>query len=272
MRLLDLFCKEGGASMGYHQAGFEVVGVDIDPQPRYPFEFHQGDALAFLIAHGDEFDAFAASPPCQAHSNAQRIQGREHHDFIREVRGLFRAFGKPYVIENVPGAPLLDPIELCGAMFPGLRTYRHRLFETNFPVVVPPHPVHTVPTTKMGRPPQAGEFMHVVGNFSGVAAAKAAMGIDWMSRDGLREAIPPAFNRADRPTADGPSRRRVCWGCGMTWTQPICQPCWSFTYPGSFPPRVLDDHSRICCRCGAATTSGLYIRIDPASVPYPSED
>jgi DNA (cytosine-5)-methyltransferase 1 len=193
MRLLDLFCKAGGCSMGYARAGFEVVGVDIEPQPRYPFEFHRGDALAFLIAHGHEFDAFAASPPCQAHSLAQRIQGRSHRDFITEIRALFKAFGKPYIIENVEGAPLQDPVLLCGAMFPGLRTYRHRLFESNIPLTTPEHPVHAAPNTKMGRPPREGEFMHVVGNFSGVAQAREAMGIDWMTRDELREAIPPAY-------------------------------------------------------------------------------
>ncbi|WP_433492985.1 DNA cytosine methyltransferase [Nocardia grenadensis] len=192
-RLLDLFCKEGGASAGYQRAGFEVTGVDIDPQPRYPFEFHRGDALAFLIAHGHEFDVIAASPPCQRFTNAQRIQGRDHHDFLSEVRALCQALGRPYVIENVEGAPLHHPVMLCGAMFEGLRTYRHRLFESNLPLQVPPHPAHHIRITKMGRPPRAGEFMHVVGNFSGVAAAKAAMGIDWMTRDGLREAIPPAF-------------------------------------------------------------------------------
>lgn len=192
-KLLDLFCKAGGASMGYHRAGFEVVGVDIEPQPRYPFEFVQGDALAYLIEFGNEFDAFAASPPCQAHSLAQRIQGRGHRDFIDEVRGLFRSFGRPYVIENVEGAPLREPIVLCGAMFPELRTYRHRLFESDLSLLAPAHPVHTVPNTKMGRPPRAGEFMHVVGNFSGVQQARQAMGIDWMTRDELREAIPPAF-------------------------------------------------------------------------------
>lgn len=192
-RLLDLFSKAGGCSMGYARVGFEVVGVDIEPQPRYPFEFHQGDALAFLIARGHEFDAFAASPPCQAHSLAQRIQGRAHRDYIREIRALFRSFGKPYVIENVEGAPLEDPILLCGAMFPGLRTYRHRLFESNLRLRVPAHPDHAAPNTKMGRPPRDGEFMHVVGNFSGVAQARVAMGIDWMTRDELREAIPPAY-------------------------------------------------------------------------------
>ncbi len=179
--------------MGYHRAGFGVVGVDIDPQPRYPFEFHQGDALAFLIEFGHEFDAFAASPPCQAHSLAQRIQGRQHRDYIAEVRALLKALGKPFVIENVEGAPLVDPVVLCGAMFPGLRTYRHRLFESNITFTVPAHPDHVAPTTKMGRPPRPGEFMHVVGNFSGVRQAREAMGIDWMTRDELREAIPPAY-------------------------------------------------------------------------------
>ncbi|WP_064078356.1 DNA cytosine methyltransferase [Prescottella equi] len=191
MKLLDLFCCQGGASMGYHRAGFEVVGVDISPQPHYPFEFHQGDALAFLMEFGDEFDVIAGSPPCQAHTNAQKIMGNQHPDFIDSMRALLPE-GKPYVIENVPGAPLRNPIELCGAMF-GLGTYRHRLFETNIHIDVPEHPEHSARTTKMGRKPQPGEFMHVVGNFSGVQQAREAMGIDWMTRDGLRESIPPAY-------------------------------------------------------------------------------
>ncbi|MBF6242738.1 DNA cytosine methyltransferase [Nocardia elegans] len=194
-RLLDLFCKEGGASMGYHLAGFDVVGVDLEPQPRYPFEFHRADALEFLEQHAAEFDAFAASPPCQRYSNTQRLRDREHPDLVAPVREAFErlANDRPWVIENVPGAPLRAPILLCGAMFAGLRVYRHRLFESNMPLPVPLHPAHRAKVTRMGRPPAAGEFMHVVGNFSGVAQAKAAMGIDWMTRDGLREAIPPAY-------------------------------------------------------------------------------
>lgn len=179
--------------MGYRRAGFEVVGVDIDPQPRYPFEFHQGDALKYLLEHWQEFDALHASPPCQAHTNAQKIRGNEHPDFIVAVRSAFRLIGLPYIIENVPGAPLDDPIELCGCMFPGLQTYRSRLFESNLPLPVLSCRPHEARTTKMGRPPREGEFMHVVGNFSGVAQARKAMGIDWMSRDELREAIPPAY-------------------------------------------------------------------------------
>jgi len=192
-KLLDLFCCQGGAGMGYHRAGFDVVGVDLFPQPRYPFAFHQRDAVEFLRIHGKRFDAIHASPPCQAFTNAQKLMGNEHPDFIAPTRELLLELGLPFVIENVPGAPLKDPFELCGSMF-GLGTYRHRLFETNFYVDVPEHPKHVARTTKMGRKPVDGEMMHVVGNFSGVEKAKRAMGIDWMNRDGLRESIPPAYS------------------------------------------------------------------------------
>jgi DNA (cytosine-5)-methyltransferase 1 len=193
MRILDLFCGQGGAGKGYAYAGFEVVGVDIDPQPRYPFEFHQGDALDFFFDNWPAFDAVHASPPCQQFTRAQRIMKNEHPDFIGECRLWFDYYHKvPYVIENVVGAPMKDSVMLCGQSF-GLGTYRHRLFETSFPVTAPEHPVHVRKTTKMGRRPQSGEMMHVVGNFTGVEQAKQAMGIDWMTRDGLREAIPPAY-------------------------------------------------------------------------------
>lgn len=192
-RLLDAFCCQGGASVGYANAGFDVVGVDIDPQPRYPFEFQQADALKFILEHHHEFDAFHASPPCQAHTNAQRIQGNEHPDFIPATRALFELIGKPWVIENVPGAPLNDAIVLCGPMF-GLETYRHRLFESNVSLTAPTHQLHAVPTTKMGRSPREGEYMHVVGNFSGVERAREVMQMPWATRDGLREAIPPRYS------------------------------------------------------------------------------
>lgn len=202
-RLLDLFCCQGGASRGYVDAGFDVVGVDIDPQPRYPFEFVQADALEYLAEHGHEFDAIHASPPCQAHTNAQKIMGRDHEDFIARTRLMLYGLNWhrtinldlppiPWVIENVPGSPLLRPVELCGAMF-GLSTYRHRLFESNRTITVPPHPVHEARTTKMGRAPIDGEFMHIVGNFSGVDQARRIMGMPWANRDGLREAIPPSY-------------------------------------------------------------------------------
>lgn len=193
MKLLDLFCGAGGCSVGYHRAGFEVVGVDISPQPNYPYEFHQGDALKFLLEHHHEFDAFHASPPCQAWTLAQRIRRNAHPDFITATRAAFGLIGKPWVIENVEGSPLRDPLTLCGVMFPGLRVYRHRWFESSEPLAVPLHGRHVAPIAKMGRPPQPGQYMHVVGNFSGAAAAREAMGIDWMTRDELREAIPPAY-------------------------------------------------------------------------------
>lgn len=201
-RLLDLYSCQGGAGYGYHQAGFDVVGVDLDPQPRYPFTFYQADAIQTLKSMLEVkrrfgtvvYDAIHASPPCQAFTNAQKIMGNEHPDLLAPTRELLIELGIPYVIENVPGAPLREPVELCGAMF-GLGTYRHRLFESNFTITPPEHPRHVIKTTKMGRTPVEGEMMHVVGNFSGVEKARKAMGIDWMTRDGLRESIPPAYTK-----------------------------------------------------------------------------
>lgn len=140
-RLLDLFCGAGGCSMGYHRAGFEVVGVDLHPQKRYPFEFHQADAIEFCREHAHEFDAIHASPPCQAYSALRHVTGREYVDLIPATRAALAASGKPYVIENVPGAPLGETgwlLLLCGTMF-GLVTpdgraeiRRHRLFECSW--------------------------------------------------------------------------------------------------------------------------------------------
>jgi DNA (cytosine-5)-methyltransferase 1 len=197
-RLLDAYCCQGGAGMGYHQAGFEVVGIDLQPQPRYPFEFHQGDAIDFIRTYGREFDAIHASPPCQRYSACQRIQGREHPDLIAATRAALRETGRPYVIENVAAAraELHRPVMLCGAMF-AMATYRHRLFETGNtpPAAALPHPLHRAPQTKMGRPVKPGEYGQFIGNFSGVDLARRVMGVEWMNRDGIREAIPPAYTR-----------------------------------------------------------------------------
>lgn len=115
MRLLDLFCGAGGAAMGYYRAGFEVVGVDIKPQPNFPFEFHQANALDFPV---DGFDIIHASPPCQAHTCLNVMwNAKKHADFVEPTREKLKASGLPYIIENVPGAPLIDPIKLCGSMF-----------------------------------------------------------------------------------------------------------------------------------------------------------
>lgn len=136
-RLLDLFCGAGGAAMGYHRAGFEVVGVDLKPQKHYPFEFHQADALEFLAEHGREFDVIHASPPCQAHTSLKNLHDKDYPELIEPTRRLLEKTGLPYIIENVVGAPLRNPILLCGSSF-GLRVRRHRLFESNWFLIAPP--------------------------------------------------------------------------------------------------------------------------------------
>ncbi|MFT9665740.1 DNA cytosine methyltransferase [Streptomyces rhizosphaericola] len=196
LRVLDLFCCQGGASMGYHRAGFDVTGIDLAPQPRYPFRFIQADAIDYVREHGAEFDFIHASPPCQRYSRAQKIQHREHPDLIAPTRAALEATGRPWVIENVEEAhrELRTQVTLCAAAF-GMRTYRHRLFETGgtFAFTPPHHPAHWAPLTKMGRPRAAGHFAHYVGNFSGVQEARTDMGVPWMNRDGIRECIPPAY-------------------------------------------------------------------------------
>lgn len=198
--LLDTFCKAGGAGMGYHRAGFEVIGVDIEPQPRYPFEFHQADALDFIARYGREFDVIHASPPCQYDSitaNLPNVDRDSHPQLIEPTRKVIQITGKPYIIENVPGAPLINPLMLCGSMFPGLRIYRHRLFETN-PVIWWP-PMACNHSYKM--PPSKGEyhtldkydFITCVGHCFQARSGRVAMAIDWMTRDELSQAIPPAY-------------------------------------------------------------------------------
>lgn len=217
-KLLDLYSCQGAASEGYRRAGFDVFGVDIDPQPRYPFRFHQGDALSVLrvLNNGgkvgfhatddsphlgpfftkwlwlDDFSAIHGSPPCQAFTNAQKIQGNEHPELIGPTRDLLVETGLPYVIENVPGSPVRADVELCGATF-GLHTYRHRLFESSIPLTQPAHRPHAAPTVKMGRPITEGDWYHAVGNFSGVDYIRRDLGVPWMTRDGIRECIPPAY-------------------------------------------------------------------------------
>lgn len=189
--LLDLFCGAGGASVGYHRAGFDVVGVDIAPQPNYPFYFVQADALTWL-KNAAPFAAIHASPPCQAFTRARKLQGNEHPDLLNAVREILADTGKPYVIENVPGAPLINPTLLCGMMF-GLNVYRHRLFESSVPLPLIMHPPHHKPHVKMGRPVKAGDIIQVIGNFSGVEYAQKAMGINWMGQKELAQSIPPAY-------------------------------------------------------------------------------
>jgi DNA (cytosine-5)-methyltransferase 1 len=197
-RLLDLFCGAGGAAMGYHRAGFEVVGVDINPQPRFPFEFIQADAMTFLddwpVWVAELFDAIHASPPCQSYSYMSSCRpglSGTYPDLIEAVREQLNNSGLPYVIENVPNAPLRADVTLCGHMF-GLELYRHRIFESNRPLTEPDHPVHVKPGGRAGHW-KPGEVISVAGNFAPAAVARKAMDIDWMNRAELGEAIPPAY-------------------------------------------------------------------------------
>jgi DNA (cytosine-5)-methyltransferase 1 len=205
VRILDLFCGAGGAGTGYHRAGFDVVvGVDIAPQPNYPFVFHQGDALEFLAAHGDSFDAVHASPPCQTHSaltkgNRARGWTDEHRDWIADTRALLDELGLPYVIENVQGAPLRRDLTLCGLMF-GLRVFRHRYFELGgWTMPEPAHPSHKGHRVAGWRHgvKHDGDMVAVYGDGGGkgsVADWQAAMGMDWTGvKLELAEAIPPAY-------------------------------------------------------------------------------
>lgn len=204
MRALDLFCKAGGASMGLHQAGFEVTGVDIENQPRYPFQFFKFDALKIPLHDIRQFDFVWASPPCQAYSDLAKRNGNADAwpRLIEPVREILKASGKPYVIENVEGAPLLCPTVLCGTMFPGLRVLRHRLFEASFDIVTPVHgkhpKVHTFDKRKahFGKTNEAIDFVQVTGGGNcTLAAASSAMGIDWMTKVEINEAIPPAYSK-----------------------------------------------------------------------------
>jgi len=191
---LDLFCGAGGATKGLQRAGFHVVGIDLYPQPNYcGDQFIQCDAMTAKFQFLSVFDFIWASPPCQRYTNAQRIRSNEHPDYVPRIREMLLESGVPFAIENVVGAPLIYPITLCGSMF-GLRTYRHRLIETSFGIAQPAHPAHTARQAKMGRPAKADEFIQVVGNFSGASVAREAMDIEWMTRDELRESIPPAYS------------------------------------------------------------------------------
>lgn len=192
-RLLDLFCGAGGCSVGYARAGFEVVGVDIEPQPNYPFEFHQADALqvVFLNTRGEDltfgdFDAIHASPPCQhyAGSTAWRGNREDHPHLIPATQELLRATGLPYVLENVPDARrwLRHPLMLCGTGL-GLPVRRHRYFELNWPWLAMQHPCHH----------RASDFSFDHGGKQPESVYRDAMGCDWMTVLESRDAVPPAY-------------------------------------------------------------------------------
>lgn len=192
-RALDLFCCAGGAATGLHRAGFEVVGVDIKDQPNFPFQFHKADAMDFPL---DEFDFVWASPPCQKFCALATREDLSHYpDLIDPIRQRLMASGLPFVIENVPGAPVRRDLVLCGAMF-GLRSYRHRHFECSFPIAQPHHPKHVVRVNRRGENRREhwarGGFLTITGDV-GVYCGPEAMGIDWMTGNEMSEAIPPAY-------------------------------------------------------------------------------
>ncbi len=199
MKLLDLYCKAGGASKGYADAGFEVTGIDIKKQKRYPFTFIQADCLDVLkdLDYLRTFDVIAASPPCQTHSATKHLrvaQGKttDKVDLIPQTREALIASGKPYVIENVPGAPLINPVQFCGSSF-GLKVRRHRLFESNLALTG-----SSCKHKEQGRPvgvygsmkdeiPSGGRTAKTI------EEAREAMGIEWMIWGELVEAIPPVY-------------------------------------------------------------------------------
>lgn len=196
-RLLDLFCGAGGAAMGYHRAGFEVVGVDIAPQPRYPFEFHCWDALEFAaFAPSPPFpvDAIHASPPCQRYIRSGNVDREKHPDLLPATRQVLERSGVPWVIENVPGAPMRPDVVLCGSQF-GLEVRRHRWFEFSTPttVLVPPCD-HSYPVAGVYGHPHGAKGA-APGMLPGdVETWSRGMGIDWMTAPELANAIPPAYS------------------------------------------------------------------------------
>ncbi len=203
MRLLDLFCGAGGASMGYHRAGFEVVGVDIKAQRHYPFPFLLHDALTLPIEFLQSFDAIHASPPCQKFSVAsiRHIKsGKKYPDCLTPTRNQLRASRQPWVIENVLGAPMSRMLILCGLMF-DLKVFRHRAFESSVLLIGLDHPSHTGKRIGFGYFSIAGgsgrwkSWGKVYRNVSKgtIREWQDAMGIGWMTGAEIKEAIPPAY-------------------------------------------------------------------------------
>ena len=199
MKALDLFCGGGGASMGIKQAGFDIRGVDITPQGNYPFNITITDALKLPVETLREYDFIWASPPCQAFSRASthaRRSGKEYPDLIDKTRQLLLAAGKPFVIENVPGAPIRKDLILCGTMF-GLKVFRHRYFEIHgFRVKQPPHHKHNGMTGSHRCPyrPVNG-YVQVTGNMFTLPRGQKAMRIPWIrKKETLAQAIPPAYS------------------------------------------------------------------------------
>lgn len=198
MKLLDLFCGAGGASMGYAQAGFEVTGIDVKHGKRYPYTYIRGDVRDYLsVEFLSQFDVIAASPPCQTFSATKHLrnaQGKSTSkiNMIPEVRDALIASGKPYVIENVPNAPLINPVQLCGSAF-GLKVRRHRLFESNVELKGTGcnHKTQGKPIGIYGS--MRDEIPNGGHTAKTMTEANEAMGITHMIWGELVESIPPAY-------------------------------------------------------------------------------
>lgn len=209
-KLLDLYCCAGGAAKGYYDAGFDVVGVDIVDRPNYPYEFIKADALEILKNEDfiSQFDTIHASPPCQCYSKLKYLSGNvekweaEHVNLVEPTRELLIKTGKPYVIENVEGSPLINPIKLCGSQFENMYTQRPRLFESNIPLKKPEAPVVRHKTLKLGQGFAEDGYITVAGTKppKGMNEIQAKLyygfalgGIDWMTLEELTQAIPPVY-------------------------------------------------------------------------------
>jgi len=200
-RLLDLFSGCGGSAVGYARAGFEVVGVDVAPMPRYPFEFHQGDALEYLAEHWQEFDAVHASPPCQAYSALRAMHPNKiHPDLVDPTRWALLDVGLPFVMENVVGAPMRNAVTLCGSMFglsalcrDGVRRQlrRHRPFETNVLIMLDRTCEHSGQPIGVYGTGGGGQMTHSYKSIRGEDGE--AMGMDWGTRREISQAIPPDY-------------------------------------------------------------------------------
>lgn len=195
--LLDTYCGAGGCTKGYQRAGFYVVGVDNRPQPHYcGDEFHRGDAIEFIGQHGHEFDVIHASPPCQAYSTTKSLHKKDHPDLVAPTRDVLQTTGRSYVIENVPGAPLVNYLILCGTMF-GLGVIRHRWFECEPQILMAPMSCHHYGKTGKSKGEyhtlDKSDLITCVGHNFQARSGRIAMDIDWMARDELSQAIPPAY-------------------------------------------------------------------------------
>jgi DNA (cytosine-5)-methyltransferase 1 len=193
---MDTFCCAGGVGFGYYQAGFIPVGVDIEQQDNYPFLFVQMDAIEAIEQFVDCFDAIHASPPCQEYSVTKTLHDNKYPDLLVPTRNALKASGKPYIMENVPGSPMLDYVKLRGDMF-GLRTLRVRYFESNCLLIVPSYPKKKGTTSGNGKKYSSfddGYYVTVTGNNFRFTDGKVAMDIFWMTKRELTQSIPPAYS------------------------------------------------------------------------------